>query len=226
MAFSQADITDGPWLARSGFDLAVWWRAAAPAAVHQLYVNRRLRWTGTGDRAVLPYPKGPIRVDVGTVGVGETEVDFSGSLAALADGPTLQWYGGTYLDETIRGFRVYGEPSPGAGVDYATPLDYVRAYEDGIILDGAGMGPAGYGGAGLAASSYTWTGPHYPPGAWTFAVRPVNAAGHEGPASTWAVTIAGPPRPPAADPVTGRRLGYTLDPTTGVPTLNWTPSPP
>ena len=110
---------------------------------------------------------------------------------------TLSWLGGTFQGTDIAGFHVYGEDTPGGGIDYTTILATVPAYIAGIITDGFGYGGFGQGGFGQSAGAYSWTSQPLAPGTWNWGVKPFDIAGNEGPAQTTAVTIAAPPLPPA-----------------------------
>lgn len=229
MALDQSTIVAGPYVAALGVERLVWWGSTAPVGtVFQVYLDRRLAWWGTERQVVLPLTPGRPYLDVGAVGADEGPTDFGATLPAVpggGSGVALSWQGGTYLAEDIAGFRVYGEPSPGAGVDPARPLATIPAYADGVITDGAGEGGAGEGGAGAAASDYHWASDALGPGTWHWTIVAVDRAGNESTAANLAATVAGPPNPPAAD-AQGRRLTIGYDPATRVPTLAWLPSPP
>ena len=227
MAFDQTSISDVT-PSRSGTELLVTWVSSAPAGTFfQGYLDNVLAWTGTDRSVHLPWPTGRnLRISVGTVGIGEEDTDFSGSLAALD--PTfkdLTWEGGTFLAEDIVGFNIYKSATAGGAVDYTTVIKVIPAYPGGVITDGYGMGGYGHGGYGHAASTYTWQTPALSNGSWTFAVAAFDEAGNE-PASpsTIAVVIAAPPRPPAADSQ-GRRLSYSYNGVSHVATLTWLASP-
>jgi hypothetical protein len=175
-------------------------------------------------------PSTRARIDIGAVGPDEGTTDFS---ASLPDAPKLRahlsWLGGSYLDpsgnDDLAGFWIYGEPSPGAGIDYTQFLAEIRAYPGGILTDGFGLAGFGQGGYGRAASLYTWTSPALQSGLWAFAVVSFDAAGNPGVPSITSVQINAPPRPPAAC-LDGSRLKSTYDPATRTVTLLWQPSPP
>jgi len=136
----------------------------------------------------------------------------------------LNWLGGTYEGADIAGFHVYGEPSPGAGIDYTAILGTVPAYTAGIITDGYGYGGFGQGGFGESAGSYSWTSGVLTSGTWHWGVRPYDVAGNEGTAQTAAVAITAPPLEPAAF-ADRERLHYTYSHATFKATLNWNASP-
>lgn len=228
MPFDQSVITDGPNWAADAFDLRVWWSSSAPAGTtFQLYADGQLAWSGASRSASIPRPTAFMRLDVGAVAQGEATADLSASLPSLGGTPrraVLTWSGGTYLDDAIAGFNVYGESTPGAGVDYAHRLAFVAAYGP-VVTDGAGMGGAGKGGAGRAAATYSWTSRPLYSGTWHFGVKPIDIAGNEGTAVAYTATISAAPRPPAPD-TAGRMLTYTYVAGTGVATLSWLASPP
>lgn len=226
MAFTQTAITSVSILRDMG-EILVSWATTAPAGtLYQVYVDKSLAWEGTDTAAYLHAPDGPARIDVGGVDPDEAGTDLSGSLPTLAGRKRakLTWYGGTYIDPEIASYRVYGEARAGGGVAYSTILATVPAYLTTTPDDGAGVGPAGQGGAGYAASEYEWTSRPLSGGTWTFAVRPVDSAGNEGTGTTTAVVIAAPPDPPA--PFTdGKRLHVAYSGGTGKATLTWNASP-
>lgn len=228
--FNQSTITEVKSPVWDGSALLLEWVSTAPdGTVFQVYVDRALAWHGTARWVTLPMPSTRARVDVGAVGPGEETTDFSSSLpAAPALRARLSWLGGSYLDATgnddVAGFRIFGEPAPGAGVDYAKPIDQIAAYPGGLIADGFGLGGFGQGGLGRSASSYAWTSPALGSGTWTFAVASFDAAGNLGVPSLTSVPISAPPRPPAAYP-DGTRLRLSYDPATRKATLTWQHSP-
>lgn len=222
--FDQSTVS-GLTFARSGADLVVSWAStAADGTTFQVYLGRRLSWWGASTSARFPWPQAAVHVDVGAVVDGEGPTDFSASLPATpSDRCNLTWLGGTFLG-AVAGFRVFGPPGPGQAVSYAKPVAVLPAYH-GVVTDGYDLGGYDQGGWGESASSYSWTSDPLAPGSWTFAVAPYDGAGNlSGSPSTQTVTIASPPRPPAAN-ATGRRLSYTYNAASGVATLGWLPSP-
>jgi hypothetical protein len=226
LALDRAPITAGPFAARVGGDLHVWWESSAPAgSTHQLYVDGRLAYFGPDRRAVVPPPPGRPFLVVGVVPAADAQEHHGADLPPPPGGgefARLTWEGGTYLDPRLVGFRMYQGATPGAAVDYARPVAAIPAYPAGIICDGYGVGGYGKGGYGAAAGSYAWTSGRLAPGTWHFGVRPYNTAGVEGAAYEWSVAIGGPPAPPArfAD---GSRLHSAYDPTTRTVTITWNP---
>ncbi len=237
MPFSQAPVSnvrveaDGP-------ELFVSWSSAAAATTwYQLYLNKRLTWSGRSTRCHVPRPFWPggwnIWVDVGTVDPGEATVDFSPSLptaAGLSTRAQLSWLGGTYLDPTgnndVRGFRVYGSDVPGGTVDYTTILATIAAYPGGWISDGFGLGGFGQGGYGRAATAYQWESGPLAAGSWTFAVVPYDIAGNiREPGQVATVTVTEAPLPPSAAS-DGSLLSYSYGgPSSRTARLTWLPSP-
>jgi hypothetical protein len=211
-------------------DLYISWSSSAPAGTtFQVYLDAKLVWHGADLACVLPLPAHRVTIDVGAVGAGEATTDFSSSLTpppGTGSRAELTWTGGAYLDPDgdLAGFRVYGEATPGGGIDYGTVLGTVAAYPGGRATDGFGLGGFGSGGFGSGAGSYSWTSDPLASGTWHFGVRPLSGAGNEGPAATAAVTISVPPMPPAVNG-NGKRLTYTYNVSTSVLTLNWLASP-
>jgi len=228
MPFSQSTIIGDPTWTADAFELRVAWASSAPAGTYfQLYVDGKLAWAGVQRTATIPRPASFARIDVGTVAQGEATTDLGASIPSLggtARRVTLPWQGGTYLDDAIAGFNVYGESTPGAGVNYSTPLAFVAAYGS-LVSDGWGLGGWGEGGWGAAASDYSWTSDPLYSGTWHWGVKPVDTAGIEGTAATYSATVVAAPRPPAAS-ASGVMLSYSYNATSGIPTLNWLASPP
>ncbi len=230
MSFSQDTITEVYPPTWNGSALHLEWISTAPSGtVFQVYTDRKLAWHGTSRWVNLPMPTGRVRIDVGTVESREATTDFSASLPSTPPNRArLTWLGGTYLvpdgSDDMVGFRVYGEPVPGAGIDYRTPRTEIVAYPGGILNDGFGLGGFGQGGFGRAASTYSWTSPTLGRGTWSFAIVPFDNAGNEGTAMTTQVEIIAPPISPPPD-ANGDRLTYSYNATTHQITLSWQPSP-
>jgi hypothetical protein len=227
MAFDDSTVSDVRAV-QAGSDLYLSWSSSSPAGTaFQVYAGNALRWGGKARRCVVPVPAEDVAIHVGSVGADEDRADFSASLPVPAWGGgrvRLQWYGGRFLSETIAGFRAYRSSASGGAVDYTRPIVTIAAFPQGIYRDGAGVGPAGRGGAGRSAVPYEWTSGTNGAGNWTFAVKPYDSAGIEGTALTWTVAVSGPPAPPAAN-AAGERLTRAYSPSTGVVTLNWLASP-
>lgn len=226
-------ILGPPLVTPDGRDVVVSWASSSPeGATFQLYVNRRLAWSGTSRVAVLVARPDAAVYQVGVVPAGEAWANYSASLPAIpgtGDRAKLDWEGGSYLEPTgpgsgLAGFRVYGEASPGGGVLYAHPLGELPAYSAGEETGGWGVGGFGAGGWGAGSGLYTWTSEPLANGTWTFAVVPFDRAGNEGTAATVEQVIANPPAPAARD-AAGLRLTYTYDPATRLVTLHWLASP-
>ena len=230
MSFSQDTIVEVQPPAWTGSAIHLEWTSTSPAGtVFQVYVDRGLAWHGTSRWVDLPMPTSRARIDVGTVDPSEATADFSGSLApAPANRALLSWLGGTYQDpdggDDILGFRVYGEPTPGGGIDRVSPRTDIVAYPGGLVNDGFGLGGFGQGSFGRAASTYSWTSPALGAGTWSFAIVPYDHAGNEGTPTTASVTISAPPAAPPPDGE-GDRLTYSYDATSRQVTLAWLPSP-
>jgi len=202
-----------------------WTSDAPPGLVFQVYENDVLVWSGSSPYCTLPLPPYIVRFDIGTVGFTQQYVSFASLLPAA---PLLQaelnWLGGTFEATDIAGFHVYGENSPGGGIDYSSILATIPAYTAGIITDGFGYGGFGQGGFGEAAGSYSWVSDALTSGTWNFAVVPFDTNGNEGTGATTAVTIIAPPQEPA--PFSDRlRLHYTYNASLYEVTLNWNASP-
>ncbi len=226
MPFDQSVITSvSPPQASQG---QVWisWTSTAPAGSwYQLYANGRLTWTGQRTTATIQAATGRIRIDIGAVSASERYTDYSSVLAIPPkDCVTLEWTGGTFQGEDIASWKVFGEATPGGGVDYGTPLATIQAVEAGIALDGFGMGGFGEGGFGAAAGKYSWQSKPYTGGTWTFAVVSYDQAGNPGEIATISQAVLVPPAPPARNG-NGERLTYGYNATTKVAVLNWLASP-
>jgi len=232
MPFDQSSLTfvSRPQYMQSGVRLS--WRSNAPRGTpFQIYADGKLIWHGVSRWVELPLPPPGTNqhFEIGAVDFGEEQADFSATLVSLAPRRAkLSWLGGTYLDATgnddIIGFRVYGEATPGGGIDYSRRFVEVPAYFNGVITDGWGEGGWGQGGWGKSASSYSWTSGILPAGQWSFAVRPVDSAGNEGTAMVSVLSINAPPLPPPrySD---GERVHYDWDGLTRQVTLTWMASP-
>ncbi len=237
MAFSQIGVVDVQVLA-NGPDLFISWSATvASGTTFQVYVDRRLVWSGTAHRCHVPIPFGAVGrnvwVEVGTVAANEPTRNYSASLTApgnRTERATLSWSGGTYLDPTglddIGAFQIYQSDLAGGPVDRTLVVDTVAAYPGGWINDGFGKGGFGEAGFGRAATNYQWQSGPIASGVWQFAVVPVDRAGNpRGTGMTSSVRINPAPRPPAVN-----ALGARLTPTYSSSgdrrlTLQWLPSP-
>jgi len=234
MPFDPSTITVGPIVEPDGEGIVVWWESATlPDGPFQLYVNRELTWWGNATQVFLPAPIERTLYQVGTVDPGEEATDFSDDLPqsqGTGDKALLSWIGGTWEEESppgsgLAGFHVYGEATPGGGVNETTPVATVAAYTPGLETDGYGYGGYGEGGYGAASGLYWWKSGPLANGTWTYAVKAYDNAGNESLIQTSVVTISGPPEPPARDGDTGLRVSLTYDSGTGKATLNWNASP-
>lgn len=228
MAFSQATITDGPTISAIDAELRVSWTSSSAAGTwFQVYANRKLAWSGVKRSMSLPLPSDRAWIQVGTVADGEQNTDFSSSLPSLGlsgNRAQLNWYGGRYLAEDVESFKVYGESTPGGGINYSIALATIAAHPNGVYRDGFGVGRFGQGGFGRSEVKYQWTSTPKTTGTWNWAVKAVDSAGNESSALTFSTAISVHPRPPAAN-ADGSRLTYTYNSGTRVATLAWNASP-
>ena len=202
-----------------------WASTAAAGTTYQVYVDRKLAWSGVGTTARIPLPRDGARFAIGAVERYEEHTDFSAYLPATPKNRALlTWLGGTFQAADIKGFRIFGETTAGGGIDYNTPLASIQAYAEGFVSDGYGMGGYGKGGFGAAAASYEWTSRPYTTGTWAFAIKPYDTLGNLGTAATTTIYLVSPPAPPAANS-SGARLTYTYNATDKKITLNWLASP-
>jgi hypothetical protein len=224
--FSQALITEVfPPKIRASQVYIKWTSSAQPGSWFQIYIDQQLAWWGQRLSVRLPIPSGVRRIDIGTVGTGGEQTDFSAYLPpAPARRASLSWTGGTYLEVNLAGFKVFGAEVPNGSIDYSKPMATITAYPAGIYTDGYGMGGYGLGGYGSASSAYTWMSDPLIPGTWNFAVIPFDAAGNLGTPQTTAVVIAVPPDPPGPFP-DATRLKYTYASGSKQATIKWNASP-
>ena len=197
-----------------------------PGLVYQVYENDVLVWHGSSPYCTLPLPSYTVRFDIGTVGFTQQNVELRLALAARSPVQAdLTWNRGDVRGADIAGFHVYGENSPGAGIDFTSIVAIVPAYTAGVITDGFGYGGFGDGGFGEAAGSYSWTSGALTSGVWQFAVVPFDTAGNEGTGSTVADFDLG--TSPGAGAVHGSESRPNIPGTTlnYVITLNWNPFP-
>jgi hypothetical protein len=225
--FTQAPIVQVfPPIVRGG-QVFLSWQSSAPAGTwYQVYIDDALAWHGQAQSTWLPIPSGPVHIDIGAVGAGFEQVDFSGVLApGIKRRAELVWLGGSFEGSDIAGFQVFGSPDSGLPIDYATPLADITAYPAGITTDGFGLGRFGLGGFGSAPSAYSWISGPLCSGLYQFAVVPYDTAGNLGTAATTSLTISAPPNPPGlyADGVT--RLTYSMIAGPEA-VLTWNASPP
>ena len=150
MSFSQSTITSVNPPVQHGTQLLLSWTSSAPGGtLYQVYLNQQLVWSGVGLSCSIPLPTAISRIDIGTVGSAESQADFAAELPPTpARQATLSWLGGTYQGADIAGFHIYGEYTPGGGIDDTTILATVPTYVAAIITDGFGYGGFGQGGFG------------------------------------------------------------------------------
>jgi hypothetical protein len=205
-----AEINPIVW---TGNDAKLSWTPTTSGLTWQVYVDRAMVYHGTNTYCFFPWPPDDVQVEIGSVLPSEELTDFSADLpAAPSARAELFWKGGSYQDPAggVAGFRVYGEHTPGGGVDYNTALADIPAYTGGIVTDGFGLNGFGDGGFGMAAADYSWTSAKLRSGTWKFAVKTYDLAGNEGAADTVTVDIRVPPEEPAPFPGTMERLHYRL----------------
>jgi hypothetical protein len=212
MAFSQSAIIQVFPPQFRGSQVYLSWSSTSPTGTwFQVYINQLLAWSGQRLWAWIPVPSGPVRIDVGTVELGEEGTSFAGSLPpAPRRRVQLTWQSGTYTGIDLAGYRVFGESTPCGGIDFASPLDDLTAYPGGILTDGFGLGGFGAGGWGQAASTVSWTSDPLTAGTWHFAVVPYDEAGNQGTPQIATLAVGVPPRTPAPFSGTTTRLQYSL----------------
>jgi hypothetical protein len=225
MSFSQSTITRVNPPVQSGTQLLLSWASSSPeGTLYQVYLDQRLVWSGVGLSCSIPLPSAISRVDIGTVASAEAQAHLQAALPpAPARQTTLSWLGGTFQGADIAGFHIYGEVTPGGGIDYTTVLTTIPAYVAGIITDGFGYGGFGQGGFSQSAGVYSWTSQPLSGGVWNWAVKSFDNAGNEGSAQTVAVAITAPPLPPGPFP-NMTRLQYTYERTAEQAVLAWNAS--
>jgi len=226
--FTQQYITSVNAPVQYGTEVFLSWTSDIPAAsdlVYQVYENDVLVWHGTSTYCTLPLPAYTVRFDIGTVGFTQQGVSFA---SLLPPAPRLQaeltWLGGTFEAPDIAGFHIYGEVSPGGGINYTSVLATIPAYTAGIVTDGFGEGGFGEGGFGESAGSYSWISNPLHTGDWTFGVVPFDTNGNEGTGATTIVPITAPPGEPIPFPDRSR-LHYAYDNVTYEAVLSWNASP-
>jgi hypothetical protein len=226
MSFSQTSILSVNPPVQNGTQLLLSWTSTAPeGTLYQVYLNQQLAWCGLGLACSISMPTALSRIDIGTVASADVQANLVSELPATPSRQaTLSWLGGTFQGADIGGFHIYGELTPGSGIDYTTIVATIPAYIAGIITDGFGYGGFGQGGFGQSAGSYSWTSQPLSGGTWNWSVTSYDTAGNEGDVQTAAVTITAAPLPPSPF-ANMSRLEYTYDSATKQVTLNWNPSP-
>jgi hypothetical protein len=213
MSFSQATITYVAPPIQWGGELLLNWSSTSPAGTwFQVYVDDALAWYGTSTTASVALPSGGVyAIDIGTVGPGEQQTNFSADLPATPNYyAEIAWTGGLFESPNLIGFYVYGSDAPGGAVDYSAVLATITAFTGAAALDPPG--------------TYSWTAGPLTSGTWTYAVVPYDSAGNSGTAATSTVTIEVPPIEPAPFP-DRTRLHYTYAAPPYEVTLNWNSSP-
>lgn len=226
MAYSDT-ITDGPNCTLVGHDLQIRWSSSSPdGTTFQVYLDRRLAWNGKTRTARLPAISAgtPTLIEVVAVDPGEDTVNYADSFDALPGrAARVEWSGGRWQSLSLLRFDIYLSPGPGQPVSYTNPVGVAWAPHE-VAQDGYGIGGYGLGGYGYAEVRYSWTSRPLAPGVWTVGIIARDATGIPGVAAEASVTLAGPPRAPAAVP--GQpRLAISVNPATRVPTLTWAASP-
>jgi hypothetical protein len=184
------------------------WVASMSGLLWQAYADGSKVYEGHAQGFWIAAPTDTVsRVQIGSILESEAGQDFSASLpSAPKRRATITWTGGTALASDIQGFHVYMSPTAGAAVDYSRAISTIAAFP---------------GGSPVASGSFSYTSGVLTSGAWTFGVRPYDAAGNEGTAQETTVTISVPPGPPSGS------LTYVFHPagTTPTVTLQWGASP-
>ena len=212
MAFSQATITEVFPPKIHGSQVYLSWSSSSPKGTwFQVYINQQLSWSGQRLSVWLPIPYSTVRIDLGAVEPGEEQINFFGTLPrAPMRRALLSWQSGTYTAIDLAGYSIYGEQSPGGGIDVISPFANITAYPAKIQTDGFGLGDFGTGGWGQSAGKLNWTSAPLSGGTWRFAIVPYDKAGNEGTPQFASIQIASPPREPSFFPETTSRLLYTL----------------
>lgn len=185
------------------------WNPTTAGLLWQVYINSSLSYEGHKTGVWLSVPSGGVaRCDIGSILDSEAGTDFSSSLpSAPARRVKLSFNAGTELGADLDHFVIYGESTPGGGIDYSAPLATLSAFAGGDpVVDG----------------QYSWvSGPLYS-GTWNFAVVPVDVAGNKGTLQATSATVAVPPGEPGlfSD---GSRLKYQFHANSLTPTvtLSW-----
>lgn len=171
-----------------------------------------LLWHGLSNSATVPLPPPgeTVQYSIGTVDTADAGTSFAASLAPQPRARAyLTWDGGAFEGVNTAGFHIYGEHTPGGGVDYATVLDDIPLTVGGITTDGWGLGGFGQCGFGMVGGNYSFTSTTLTSGSWTFAVVPYDLALNEGTGRTAVVVILVPPQEVPVD-TSGNRVEYTL----------------
>jgi len=225
---TQSTIT-GVTVSQGDGTTRVTWTSTEPAGTwFQVYLGGRLAWSGTARSCVLATPAAsrPVPGAILAVPTGQQTRDFASLLPAQPGGGSravVRWLGGAYLGD-VSEYLVYRSAAAGGSVSYAAPVAIVPARPGGDA-DGAGLGPAGEGGAGDAATVYEYGEVPPGPGAWKYGVKARDYGGALSAAIEFTVNVAMPPLPPP--PFADRtRLHGSYNAGTRVLTLTWQASSP
>ena len=159
MAFSQSTIIQvNPPQFRGG-QVYLSWSASSPSGTwFQVYINQQLAWSGHRPGPGSQSPRGRFgSTSARSMRARSRRASSARCPRRLTRRVQLTWQSGTYKGIGLAGYRVYGEPTPSAGIDFTSPLSDLTAYPAGILTDGFGLGGFGAGGWGQAASAYSWT---------------------------------------------------------------------
>jgi hypothetical protein len=224
--FSEAGIVN-PTVRVDDTDLIVSW-SVDPATVEagsdyfQVYVNKRLVWSGPERVAVLPglnVAGQAALFHVGTVAEGNRLVSYASTLDSMpgsGNRALLTWYGGGW-ETGVTQYLIFGSRLPDGAIDLVNPLSTIRS--EGPA--GFGRGPFGLAPFGHGARRYRWTSGPLASGRWLFAVMPATASGiRAADYITVQVDIVVPPSGPKA--VNGKKVWISnFDQTTGIYTVKW-----
>jgi hypothetical protein len=218
--FSQTNITEVFPPTAYGTSILIKWLSNAPdGTLYQVYVDLHLQYHGLLTQCSVPAPPSSdlLYIDVGTVGPGEGDTDFSSSLGEPKNRALLNWEGGTFEGIDLAGFHVYQSPKANDPPNYTHIVKDVPAYIGTVVTDGYGMGGYGHGLYGLAGANYSWTSGTVTTGYWQWAVVPYDMAGNEGASQTVTIFFGLPPQPPGVWPSEfSRHIHYALIAPTGL----------
>jgi hypothetical protein len=223
--FSEAGILN-PAVRVDDADLIVSW-SVDPAIVpddsfFQVYVNKKLVWSGAETVAVLPglnVAGRSVLFHVGTIAEGNRLVSYTSTLDNIpgtGNRALLAWYGGGW-EPGVTQYLIFGSRDPDTEIDLTNPLAVVRS--EGAA--GFGRGPFGLGMFGYGARRYRWVSGPLASGHWLFAVIPATASGIRAAAyDLLAVDIVAPPTGPK--PVNGKKVWISsFDQATGTYVIQW-----
>jgi hypothetical protein len=211
--FSEAGIVN-PTVRVDDTDLIVSW-SVDPAIVpdgsfFQVYVNKRLVWSGPEHVAVLPglnVAGQAALFHVGTVAEGNRLVSYASTLDSMpgsGNRALLTWYGGGW-ETGVTQYLIFGSKDPNAVIDWVNPYAAIRS--EGPA--GFGRGPFGLAPFGYGARRYRWTSGPLASGRWS--IRRDAGHGCGNPAADYTavqVDIIAPPAGPKA--VNGKKSGSVI----------------